>query len=194
MFCILSISDFKRAYAKNTKAVRVCQQLWNDVFKSISTEGFEKHQSFCIPVSNKLLSGGTQACYDYVLTIINQDQADFNASTLCNLLASSAEKLRIAYPGLRQTPFKQDPVSFTKYLNSLKWEDGDKVYFQGLGKCTNSNTMSTYGCGAGYVTISNPLGTKICVLQRKSSLFNNFAVYYDAKSQVRFNWGECRYQ
>jgi hypothetical protein len=93
------------------------------------------------------------------------------------------------------TPFKKDPISFTKYLNSVQWESGDKVYFQNLGNCKRGDLTpnSTYGCNSGYVTITNPMGTKICSLRTNHLAI--LAVQYSGKKLgPSFAVGECRYK
>jgi hypothetical protein len=70
--------------------------------------------------------------------------------------------LEVAYADEQKFPFNPDPISFTKYLNSLSWKDGEKHYFQNLGKCLNGRVTNSYMCERGYITTTSPMGTKVC--------------------------------
>jgi hypothetical protein len=69
-------------------------------------------------------------------------------------------------------PFKLDPQSFQRYANSLKWEDGSKLNFQ-FGECRYEQLRGNYGALVdwhvytckGFVTISNPMGSRVCSLK-----------------------------
>jgi len=67
-------------------------------------------------------------------------------------------------------PFRDDPQSFTKYMNSVGWRSGDRVTFQNLYNCdttsgsiANGNDQySRYRCFGGYVTVTSPKGRQVC--------------------------------
>ncbi len=82
-------------------------------------------------------------------------------------------------------PFREDPQSFQNYLNQvIKWDDGSKMYYQNLYNCSSYNYPGYYGCNAGFVKVSNPMGVKICNIENVS--------FKD--SRITNRWGTCRYQ
>lgn len=103
-------------------------------------------------------------------------------------------------------PFQPDPASFARYLNSIKWDDGSRNYFQNLHNCmantqektladlarswnnplAETPTYESYLCLSGYVTITNPQGTKVCQLTGAT---------WDSKSRrANFSYSACRYR
>ncbi len=81
-------------------------------------------------------------------------------------------------------PFREDPQSFQNYLNQvIKWDDGSKMYYQNLHQCSSYYTGGYY-CDAGFVKVSNPMGVKVCRIERISFV----------ESGITYRWGTCRYQ
>jgi len=82
---------------------------------------------------------------------------------------------------LTALPFAKSPISFQGYLNKVKWKDGSKAYFQGFYDCSAKGEY--YGC-MGFVSVSNPLGNKICRAR----------VGWYSSSGASFTVSECRYR
>ena len=82
-------------------------------------------------------------------------------------------------------------------MNTVKWEDGSKATFQNLGGCSFShadgvsNFLDGGVCTTGFVTISSPMGTRICTVTDAS-----YARYFQLKGNgnVAYKTGECRYK
>lgn len=93
-------------------------------------------------------------------------------------------------------PFQPNPQSFQSYMNTVRWEDGSKTTFQNIGGCefypaSNSRYSDTAVCRAGFVTISNPMGTKICNL----TIARYIKGIYDTSGKyANFTYGNCRYK
>ena len=98
-------------------------------------------------------------------------------------------------------PFREDPQSFQNYMNNMRWNDGSNVVFQNLGVCNFYTSLRQGGtgpdynydhasCGSGFVTISNPMGRKICQLSsvRYSKDVRTGAI------ETNFQPGNCRYK
>ena len=87
-------------------------------------------------------------------------------------------------------PFNPDPQSFQKYMNAVKWNDGSKVFFQNINRCSSlsygNNDKGWYYCTGGYATITNPMGTKICDLKDAS--------YLVATNSIAYTPNQCRYK
>jgi hypothetical protein len=81
-------------------------------------------------------------------------------------------------------PFQPNPQSFQNYINAMRWDDGSKIYFQNINNCIDSSNTDFYICSGGFATISNPMGTKICNLQKVA--FQERRVWYST--------GNCRYK
>jgi hypothetical protein len=83
-------------------------------------------------------------------------------------------------------PFNPNPQSFQNYMNTVKWENGSKVYFQNMGNCWE-NTINPhnhyYNC-KGFATITNPTGTKVCEV----------SVSFYKTGDAGFKKKECRYK
>ena len=124
--------------------------------------------------------------------------------TLCTLMVGVS--MAFSHPAALAYPFALEPRSFTSYLNSLRWRDGSRVYFQNLFDCisdennkTLSDSMSSwnnplletptfksYACSGGFATISSPQGRQVCKLQ---------FVSWNSKSQtVTYNTNKCVYR
>ncbi len=81
-------------------------------------------------------------------------------------------------------PFREDPQSFQNYLNQVRtWDDGSKMYYQNLRECSSYNNTAYY-CLAGFVKVSNPMGVKICSIEKVSFW----------ESRITNITGTCRYQ
>jgi len=108
--------------------------------------------------------------------------------------------LAIAYP------FNPNPDSFASYLNSMSWDDGSRNYFQNLHNCLaidkdktladsfrswnnpliQTPTYQSYLCMGGFVTITDPQGSKTCKVS---------SVAWDGKSRrTNFSYSNCRYK
>lgn len=97
-------------------------------------------------------------------------------------------------------PFREDPQSFQNYMNTMRWDDGSKVVFQNLGSCffrtstrkggRGDMDYDNAGCSGGFITISNPLGIKICELRFAyySKNINTNAI------KTHYQPGNCRYK
>jgi hypothetical protein len=89
-------------------------------------------------------------------------------------------------------PFKLESQSFQNYMNTRKWNDGSKVYFQNLNSCRQTEiygdvvAYNGYICDSGYVTISNPKGTRVCDI---TEILYNFE-----KGRSSFKTSGCRYK
>ena len=84
-------------------------------------------------------------------------------------------------------PFLPDPQSLQNYMNAVRWNDGSKATFQNLGGCNfvQGEPYRDVGlCFAGFVTISNPMGSKICSITRVGYQFG----------QIVYETGNCRYK
>lgn len=46
-------------------------------------------------------------------------------------------------------------------MNVVRWSDGSKAYFQNISNCSDFANL-VYGCSGGFVTISSPMGTRVC--------------------------------
>jgi hypothetical protein len=195
-------------YAQDNRAIRICNKLQDDMVRAQGSGWIwsrEQVLADCVPDVNMLLRSGPQACTS---NAISRGETPDNAKRVCFMYRSIAESLGISYASGNKVsmPFNQDPASFTKFLNSLKWDNGDRVYFQTLGKCRSwsgnsedgrTGTLPVYGCDSGFVTITNPMGTKICSL--RSNSVGKHSVQYVAGhnsfwSGTTFSVGECRYK
>ena len=80
----------------------------------------------------------------------------------------------------KPAPFQLSPAGFAKYLNTLSWEDGKRRKFSNLNGC--KEILSMYACKYGYVSISDPMGSRFCELDRDADHpYDNsfdFAVVY----------------
>jgi hypothetical protein len=87
-------------------------------------------------------------------------------------------------------PFNPNPTSFLQYMNSVRWKDGSKVYFQNLHDCVINPDIPVhwYFCNRGYATITNPMGTKVCSLTDIS--WRNIL----GTGVVNYTTGSCRYK
>ena len=81
-------------------------------------------------------------------------------------------------------PFQPNAASFTKYINSLDWEDGKKRTFSGLRGCEYSDFTGTmlglqfYKCRHGYVKIQDPVrGGIFCELQPIHSPLDGIVIH-----------------
>lgn len=98
-------------------------------------------------------------------------------------------------------PFKEDPRSFEAYLNTRSWKDGSTLKFSGLNTCRMGKDLggnSYYGCTGGFVTITNPQGTKVCVIswpKDPTSYIGNYllGVAY-SNGRYQYNAKECRWR
>ena len=83
-------------------------------------------------------------------------------------------------------PFREDPQSFQNYLNQIKgWDDGSKLYYQNLGKCRSWKIpINSYLCGTGFVTVTNPMGVKVCSIDS--------VMYSYEERKISQEWGTCR--
>lgn len=82
-------------------------------------------------------------------------------------------------------PFNPNPQSFQNYLNAVKWKNGSKVYFNNLNECRDAGMSGTYYNCRGFVTISDPMGTKICELG---------SVVWNLGGHIRYTTRQCRYK
>ena len=79
----------------------------------------------------------------------------------------------------------------------MRWNDGSKATFQNLGGCTFyqgdgvSSFIDAGQCTAGFVTISSPIGTKICSITKVG-----YARFVQVKGSggVAYETGNCRYK
>jgi len=77
-------------------------------------------------------------------------------------------------------PFKLNPASFQNYMNTVKWSPGNKVKFQDLNNCVESKPSipesyytkgtpypwdGSYQCYDGFITWTNPQGTRVCEVE-----------------------------
>lgn len=72
--------------------------------------------------------------------------------------------IALMYTGVKagQFPFKENAQSYQSYLNKLKWDSGTRVTFQNLRICSRDLNDKGYSCTAGFVTIADPQGVKVC--------------------------------
>lgn len=75
---------------------------------------------------------------------------------------------------LPRFPFGLNPSDFQNYMNNKRnWNDGSSARFEKLSSCqleygfqfSDAYLAYPYMCKSGYVTISNPIGTRICSLK-----------------------------
>lgn len=69
-------------------------------------------------------------------------------------------------------PFDPNQQSYLYYLNNeIDWNDGKKRVFTGLGGCSHYKDRYAhelaFGCKYGYVKVTDPLGSKLCELQKQ---------------------------
>ena len=89
-------------------------------------------------------------------------------------------------------PFEPNQQSYINYLNNnLEWDDGKKRVFTGLGGCKHySNRFfdaEIYYCNYGYVKVTDPLGSKLCELQKLDSReFFGVVQYNSGTNRVRY--------
>jgi len=94
-------------------------------------------------------------------------------------------------------PFNPDPQSLQNYMNAVRWSDGSTAKFQNLGGCSFSHAdgVSNYFdagvCTTGFVTISSPMGTRICTVTNAG--YGRFIQNKDSGG-VSYKTGECRYK
>jgi len=86
-------------------------------------------------------------------------------------------------------PFQMNPQSFQNYMNTLKWSPGNKVRFQDLSDCNDVVWGKFYLCESGFVTWTNPQGTRICEV---------YTTYYYApdhtSNRAKFEAKGCRWK
>ena len=97
-------------------------------------------------------------------------------------------------------PFNPDPQSFQNYMNTRSWKSGSKAYFQNLNSCGGADATFFY-CSGGFVTISSPMGTKVCEISSANwsrDLIKNKGSFSYSYSQeggkVSYRIGSCRYK
>ena len=86
-------------------------------------------------------------------------------------------------------PFAKNPQSFQRYANGIRWSDGvtrKMTMFSNCGVRDDQTYMAGYYCMSGYVSISDPMGIKVCRLARIRYMAEKRKVLYDTK--------ECRYR
>ncbi len=84
-------------------------------------------------------------------------------------------------------PFMPNRESFVKWANSRTWDDGSVVYFQPSTKCIfPNNPLVGAECIEGFVTITNPMGTKVCELDSM--------VYWVSFRGLRYKVKNCRFR
>ena len=95
-------------------------------------------------------------------------------------------------------PFKQDPKSFERFVNSRTW-NGSKVIFQNLNMCRNDKEVilpgdgyplieARYVCSGGFVQITDPRGTQICIINSVDYRVREYRTSYSTRE------GSCRYK
>lgn len=86
----------------------------------------------------------------------------------------------MAAPKAEAYPFQPNPEAFAAYMNTRTWKSGSKITFSNLVDCHAGtpddvvdvrrgqigSTPYRYSCQGGFVQISNPMGIKICELER----------------------------
>ena len=94
-------------------------------------------------------------------------------------------------------PFNPNPQSLQSYMNAMRWNDGSKATFQNLGGCTffPADGVNTFidagGCTVGFVTISNPMGTKTCSITNVGYYRN---VDLKGSGEISYTTKHCRYK
>jgi hypothetical protein len=68
-------------------------------------------------------------------------------------------------------------------MNTVRWEDGSKARFENLTYCYDAGN-EWYYCNGGYVSISNPMGIKVCELKDINWMRGKY--WYEPKT--------CRYK
>jgi len=93
-------------------------------------------------------------------------------------------------------PFQPNPASFQKYMNTVKWSPGNKVKFQDLDGCEEQKPIigfvphkvridGKYRCTGGFVTWTNPQGTRVCEVTWVS---------FDDRNRYKFEVESCRWK
>lgn len=87
-------------------------------------------------------------------------------------------------------PFKTNCASMQSYFNKIRWEESTK--FSGFESKTmrpvenlNGIKPNSGACTNGYITLSSPMGTRVC----KGTMW-----YSDGSSSFSVNEGECRWK
>lgn len=106
IFCFylfINIFDTSIIYAKDNRAARICERAQNEIATAFPNANprSEMDRKFCLGAAAKLVASGMGACYDYAIgqRVSKRDRANLTESLICVILASSAEELKIAYPG-----------------------------------------------------------------------------------------------
>ena len=89
-------------------------------------------------------------------------------------------------------PFQPNPASFQKYMNTVKWSPGNKVRFQDLSDCNDVVWGKFYLCESGFVTWTNPKGTRVCDVKIVS--FRDQKLERSPTDPVYFDVTGCRWK
>jgi len=71
----------------------------------------------------------------------------------------------------RAYPFHPNPESFVKYMNTIKWQDGNKRQFFQPSGCGRA-IPNSYICKKVYVKQTSPMGRQLCEITGRISSYS----------------------
>jgi hypothetical protein len=122
---------------------------------------------------------GIAATITYPLIDIAEAHINISIQDFKHKIIESNQRTALSIKQDEEFPFKPNCADMQKHFNSLIWESGLTVKFQGFEKRKFRAILDNEYCAGGYITEISPMGTRICIGYIKRSTNLAGTKYFD---------------